>query len=434
MADGDFDVTFDDLTQHLDNLLLRFDAVKTQVLNFKSEDELDYESNPDMVAVIVGGNKLSRGLTLEGLLFSYFVRRVQGTSQADTLTQMGRFFGYRRDIVDLTRVVTTERLRADFREISQMEEALRSDVALYQRTGKTPREFAPRVQRRAGVRPTAASKMNGVSVQGRTYSGDLVQSTSFDNSAKSKLTNEQNLQLVGDFLRKVEANGIPGQPKGVTDGVNRKLWLNVPGEDVLDFVSKFQTVEGANRFNAQYLATYIRDLLFFAPKTGAVSTGQELMNWSVAIVGRTPTKELGVETFGTNFELGRLNRSLDEKSDRSIGTLVNPLDLRGDEVRGDEIIDLSDAQITEAKRLMKDEGYKSSEASRSVRGKQNGLLILYPLSPFSTSDRDGRKLGEKLFNDAQYDVTIPAAALVFPESELEINEYWRQGRIAEGVI
>lgn len=137
MVDGDFKIPYDALTQQLDGLLNRFGSISTQVLNFRSQDELDYETNPDMVSIIVGGNKLSRGLTLEGLLFSYFVRKTQAIPQADTLTQMGRFFGYRREIVDLTRVVTTEKLRSDFREISQMEEALRADIVLYQRTGKT---------------------------------------------------------------------------------------------------------------------------------------------------------------------------------------------------------------------------------------------------------------------------------------------------------
>ncbi len=433
MVDGDFKMPFDDLTQQLDNLLSRFGAVKTQVLNFKSQDELDYEENPDLVSIIVGGNKLSRGLTLEGLLFSYFVRKTQAVSQADTLTQMGRFFGYRRDIVDLTRVVTTEKLRSDFREISQMEEALRADVALYQRTGKTPREFAPRVQRRAGVRPTAAIKMNTASIQGRTYSGDLVQSTSFDNSVNAKKINEENLQLTKDFIKQVQEVGKAQLPKGVGETAHRKLWIEVPGAAVLDFISKFQTVDGANRFNAGYLATYIRDLLYFTPKEGALSTGPELTSWSVAIIGRAPSAALGEESFDSDFVFGRLNRSLDEKSDRSIGTLVNPLDLRGSEERGDEIIDLTTEQINEAKRLIKEDNYKSSEASRLVRKKTNGLLLLYPLSPKSTNEKDARVLGDELFGDANYSATITAAALVFPESELEMNEYWRQGRVAEGL-
>ena len=46
------------------------------------------------------GNGLSRGLTLEGLLVDYFVRR---TAMYDTLMQMGRWFGFRQDYDDLTR-------------------------------------------------------------------------------------------------------------------------------------------------------------------------------------------------------------------------------------------------------------------------------------------------------------------------------------------
>jgi hypothetical protein len=51
--------------------------------NSSSEDRLDYENGP-VVAIAVGGNTLSRGLTLEGLSVSYFVRAV---SAYDTLNR-----------------------------------------------------------------------------------------------------------------------------------------------------------------------------------------------------------------------------------------------------------------------------------------------------------------------------------------------------------
>jgi hypothetical protein len=134
---------FSELEPFITDLL----AMQVMLLNHLSEDELDYETNPNLKAVIVGGNKLSRGLTLEGLLVSYFVR-MSSAPKADTLTQMGRFFGYRNHLIDFTRIFTTEQLRSDFREIAEMESHLRREVHRYALSGKTPLDFAPRVQKR----------------------------------------------------------------------------------------------------------------------------------------------------------------------------------------------------------------------------------------------------------------------------------------------
>src|SRR5262249_28546547 len=96
--------------------------LQVMVLHNRSTDELDYERNPDLRAVVVGGNKLSRGLTVEGFLVSYYVRRA---NYFDTLLQMGRWFGYREDYVDLTRLWTTADLIDRFRDLATAEEDLR---------------------------------------------------------------------------------------------------------------------------------------------------------------------------------------------------------------------------------------------------------------------------------------------------------------------
>ena len=58
--------------------------------------------------IAIGGDKLARGLTLEGLCVSYFLR---ASKMYDTLMQMGRWFGYRPGYLDLCRLYTTARTR-----------------------------------------------------------------------------------------------------------------------------------------------------------------------------------------------------------------------------------------------------------------------------------------------------------------------------------
>ena len=92
------------------------EKIQVRIVNGTSRDALQYyEHRRDGLSVIaVGGNKLSRGLTLEGLSVSYYLR---ASKAYDTLLQMGRWFGYRPGYEDLCRLYTTpalcERLRRD---------------------------------------------------------------------------------------------------------------------------------------------------------------------------------------------------------------------------------------------------------------------------------------------------------------------------------
>ena len=94
------EVLGEDLREARAGLLVR-EAVEVREINTHAGDVLDYEREPSLKAIAVGGNKLSRGLTLEGLTVSYFLRN---SMMYDTLMQMGRWFGYRSGYEDLCRV------------------------------------------------------------------------------------------------------------------------------------------------------------------------------------------------------------------------------------------------------------------------------------------------------------------------------------------
>ena len=119
-------------------------AIELKVLNYNSKDELDY-SDPPKRYVVVGGNRLSRGLTLEGLSISFFTR---DTNYYDTLLQMGRWFGYRPGYVDLTRIYVEGAMARQFSDLARVELELRADIAKYARKPDppTPLELMPRIR------------------------------------------------------------------------------------------------------------------------------------------------------------------------------------------------------------------------------------------------------------------------------------------------
>src|SRR5450755_2807986 len=75
--------------------------------------------------IAVGGFSLSRGLTLEGLMVSYFLRN---SMMYDTLMQMGRWFGYRPGYEDLCRVWMPEEAEGWYAHIADSIEELREEL------------------------------------------------------------------------------------------------------------------------------------------------------------------------------------------------------------------------------------------------------------------------------------------------------------------
>jgi hypothetical protein len=423
MVTPEFQFAFSDLETHLDILLGAF-SLPVLVLNFRSDHELDYESEPDLTAIVVGGNKLSRGLTLEGLLVSYFVRKPK-QAKADTLTQMGRFFGFRQHIVEITRVYTTAALIHDFREISLLESALRRDLQRYSKSGKTPRDFAPRVQKRLGLMPTA--KMGAAKEYGVTYSGDLVQTTSFAKEDSSR-KNSSNLAETKKFLLEMSKEQASPQLFKVGGDVTRVLWRGVSTDRVLGFLDKFQVVAGARRFDPNNITTYIRDQQSptVSSSVGVIAE-PELTSFNVAVVGRSVQEDLGAEDFGIGVKVGRLERSLDKGSESSIGTLITPISR--DFKRGDELIDFDeDLLIQAAKILDLDLEMGPGAASREARDPKTGLLIVYPISPNSLGATEGKNTNLRLGDALNFDDTIVGLALVFPYSDVDMSgrQYWKQ--------
>jgi hypothetical protein len=142
--------------------LLLFKAVQkieVKSINGTSGDSLTYYENDktEISIIAIGGDKLSRGLTLEGLSVSYFLR---ASKMYDTLMQMGHWFGYRPGYVDLFRLFTSEELNEWYRHITIASEELRSDFDYLASINGTPEDYALKVRNGPGqLQITSISKM-----------------------------------------------------------------------------------------------------------------------------------------------------------------------------------------------------------------------------------------------------------------------------------
>ncbi|MEV5179722.1 Z1 domain-containing protein [Streptomyces werraensis] len=401
-VDLDNDTPFEKLEQHLDSLLSP--GVEVRVLNSNHEDELDFEAEPDLKAVLVGGNKLSRGVTVEGLLISYFVR---STPYYDTLLQMGRWFGYRGDYVDLTRLYSTQQLITWFHDLATIEEELRRQIEHYARRRLTPWQAAPRIRSHEKMLPTAKNKMRDTSLQQDSFDGRKLQTLRFPFDEPSILDIcEENLRTARTLLSSL------GTPHEEVPG--RFSWQGISAEAIAHFIENFQFSD-QSAFDALAVVSYIQ----------AQTQHNELVSWRVLVSsarnqkGDQHTIDLGI---AGHSAVAMIRRSRLAKDPTSLGVVTDP---------EDELIGLSSAQIEEAHRLYKEEEFTVlGEAFRSQRSPREGLLILYPIDPNSGPGAYAKNRRRLFDEGAQRPECVLTYAVSFPYSKSPSSFSYVVGRKA----
>jgi hypothetical protein len=201
--DAAMDRTFDQIEPHVNELILGFEDRTVRVLNSGSNgDGFDYEDESGQKLILVGGNRLSRGLTIVDLTVSFYVRQ---SANYDTLLQMGRWFGYRAEFVDLTRLWTTTELVSRFEHLALVEEELRDDIAMYERDRLTPLEVAPKIRTHPVMTVTASNKMGSARPFSQSYSAQRIQTTRFQLDDDDWL--QANLDATRELLGALGAHG-----------------------------------------------------------------------------------------------------------------------------------------------------------------------------------------------------------------------------------
>jgi hypothetical protein len=233
-----------------DQLLPAVAKIELRVMNGQAKDALEYyERRREGLSVLaVGGNKLSRGLTLEGLSVSYYLR---ASRMYDTLLQMGRWFGYRPDYEDLCRLYTTPDLFEWYREITLASDELRGELEEMAAQRATPMQYGLRVRTSAaGLSITAANKMRRAERVRLSFSGGIPETIVFDVRPASLQANRQALE---DLCSRLDTHGERTRNQ---DGT--LLWWGVPAADVLRFFDAYRGDVRAWRSRPDLIARYVR--------------------------------------------------------------------------------------------------------------------------------------------------------------------------------
>ena len=231
---------------------------------------LDYfnHKKDGLRVIAVGGNSLSRGLTLEGLCVTYFHRN---TRMYDTLLQMGRWFGYRPHYDDLVKVWLTEEMIDWYGQITRASAELKEEIAKMRNAHQTPRDFGLRVRQDPGALiVTARNKMRtaGDIVCPITVSGQILETPRLKASPEIL---EENERVFKAFVRDLAKNGE--RVEGEERAQGYLFWQHVPGDAIAQLLGNFDT--------------HPRHLSYNGPALSEVVAAKEWkVGWDVVLVNR----------------------------------------------------------------------------------------------------------------------------------------------------
>jgi len=357
------------------------EATVVAVENSDSDERLDYSDKEGKVRryIAIGGNVLARGLTLEGLVVSYFARK---SSQYDSLMQMGRWFGYRPGYEDLPRVWMTETMESYFRDMATLEAEIRRDIAVYEEDETAnPLNFAVRIRQHPELAITSRKKMAGTLVVDISFGRRYLQTIHFRGNDKAWL--DANWEAGSALVDHVD----DWDPAG-----SNRIARNVGAVDVLSFLDRYELHE-RSRFRKEDLMAYIRKQIQF---------DDSLRSWTVGIVGKAaghpPERPLG-----NLVGIHTVDRS------RIPDTIPTDTDIRVLMSRSDALIDLD----------KKDPG--NWPQILEFRRNENPILLLYPINKDSRSTSKHRVDLEAAADVLGMGIVFPGAAMGTAHSYVHAN-------------
>ena len=294
-----------------------FPDVKEISSDKDSGENLVYIDDQPCAVIAVGGNRLARGFTLEGLSVSYFIREPSSGFKSDTLLQQGRWYGFRGQDEDLVRVYTTESICKELWELKRVEQGCHQKIREFAEQDLPPSAYAVAVIKTANQSPTSKDKIPFLRSKKvpSLFSGDYLpkNGSSFpirkgDSDSESKLLD--NFKQLGTFLDDCNkrAGGLPVCVE------HRYTWLGVPLTDVRAYLDS--TLD--NFYNDCYEK---EALLKYLDARAGMSYG-DCSTWTVVLVGRTPEAKYPVQSVSLGadtYNICLVKRSRTEKSSNAVG-------------------------------------------------------------------------------------------------------------------
>ena len=321
--------------------------------------DLDYATG----FIVIGGATLSRGLTIEGLISTYFLRTVK---QADSLMQMGRWFGYRKGYELYPRIWISNDTYNKFKFLSVMDYELRLKMKEMEDYNISPEKCGIKILNYATRKLliTAKNKSKAAELIDKGFDGITTQNTMFfqdENILKS------NYDITINFI-----NNLIGKPLEIN---SRLLWKNIDSNLVIDYMEKLKFPNNDSK---------AMDVKLFGKWFAKLKKDGTLENWNVAISG---SSECSKTQFGkySIYLTNRSKKSEDKDGIIRIGALRSPQDLYIDIDKNNPNLNSTDIEKITS---------RSTTAFQEIRTKvglnHTPLLVIYVIDHASKAQNSNR--------------------------------------------
>lgn len=399
------------------------EKIEIRALNGASEDVLAYEEHNEngLYVIAIGGDKLSRGLTLEGLTISYFLR---ASKMYDTLMQMGRWFGYRPGYVDLCRLFISEEINHWFKNITIANNELREEFDYLWESKGSPSQYALKVRTSPGLLITSPLKMFSTKDVQVSWASTLVETYSL---VRDNITREFNFKLT-DFLILSLGSPYKRDARGY-------LWTDVTVDKVTDFIEKFRITETSRvKMDLIRMSEYIKN---------CSSQLGEMSSWRILVRNNQENRNDQFANSNYSFANGlvtglctnRTRVGIPDQDDHAYNLknyhlISGPKDEFLDFEMLDEVSLYLSPALEETKTIKENlhnkdprikewrENYPSPTLVRQkYRPTNKPLLIIYPLNPIKANIYDySGNLKENIDQYSINDLPFIAFAVIFPKS------------------
>lgn len=264
--------------------------------------------------LVIGGNTLSRGLTIDGLICTFFSRT---SNQADTLMQMARWFGYRKGYELLQRIWITPDARRKYEILAKIDMDLKAEVELFMERGLSPSNFGPRIRNApeiAKFRITAKNKSQQAEYADFDFCGDSYETTDFENNSSL----QRNLNISECFIK--ELNKITAARQSTT--AKAYVWHGIDysvvyGEYLKKYeVSQFSSLSDNLGYFFEWMEQMNANGKFTKWNVAVIDGDNHDEQWllsadmSVGLIERT-CKKVAIEEHADHIDIGSLRSGRD---------------------------------------------------------------------------------------------------------------------------
>jgi hypothetical protein len=381
----------------------------TTNLEYHNIDEIDYSRYEDGLSVIaIGGGRLARGITLEGLSISYYLRT---TRMYDSLMQMGRWFGYRPGYVDLCRLYTTETIYEWFNHITMATEEMRYDFDEMTTRNLKPKDFTLKVRNHHGLLAiTSVAKL--------FWAQDITMSFSDSNKQTYLLLKDQNsiLNNFNNLKKMFERLGFPKEENIITKRKKVKylLYRNVEIDLLTDFIENYKI--NIPSINNQVISDYIKNQ----------ELNKNIKEWNVCIVSNSSEKALLYEDGVDKKPENRIEHDAQKFTLSASGKVIELICTVRNQTEPSNLYKITKNQIDDIVDRQVDLDRNGAGSIKERRANESkGLLLVYALDERGTTNVHNGKpiIGYSLhFPKIENEVQVSYSASIKEELDSEPME------------